>query len=269
MFKKAGLLVAVAVVGAATAYADSPRVYFERLKESGFKIAVYNESGRYVGEATAKPENWKDSELTQYVVRWESGQVSYQYSSNGKKWQRVEKGDALADLTKEEIKTLEAAGGRFVTGFRGQIEKFDIGKAKEQNRLVIRNGEGEFVTWIALDGELKSSWNRRKEAGSDESAWWYETRYKAGSGLGGEIVNAVKMPAKHDAKEFVRHDNVKCPVLTIRDTEDGPNNGKFLTALWGVYYKDSKLCIYYPPSDRSEYLEPGEESKRIASFQLK
>lgn len=102
------------------------------------------------------------------------------------------------------------SGGRFLTRYKGKIEKFSVGSGNEQSRIVMRNDKGQFITWIAVDELLTTGWENWKGEG-----WVYVIRYN------GQFVNW--------SKGVVESWDGYGDVLVVRDSNDGTNNGKILT----------------------------------------
>lgn len=150
-----------------------------------------------------KIENWKNGEQLMYVDRAEDGRFKGYGELKLEGWNDD-------DATSEWI--ARNSKGEFVTGYKGKLEKFKAdGKDKEAVRLVIRNKDGQFVTWQAMDDLLSAGFEKWSNQG-----WVYVVRYE------GQLVNWSKA-------NLEKWPNFKKPVLVVRDTADGTNNGKLMT----------------------------------------
>jgi hypothetical protein len=155
--------------------ADKPRI--EEWKKEGLVFAARDEAGRFKGWANLELESWNDGdERSEWIAR--------------------------------------QADGTFATGYKGLLEKFRVGRAgsREQARLVIRDKNGQFVTWEAMDKLLTSGWER-----TTKGDWRYTIRYK------GQFVNWAEGKLENWGSRFLG------AVLVVRDTADSSNNGKILT----------------------------------------
>lgn len=159
-------------------------------------------------------EKWESGEELNFVVRNELGQFQGHGSLQLESWND-------SDETSEWI--ARRADGTFLAGsYKGKIEKFKVkGFKREQMRLVIRNTKGHFVTWVAMDELLTSQFERMDFDRDGKKETIYTIRYN------GKFVNWA--PARLEEWANQVH-----PVLVVRDTADGINNGKILTYVVGA-----------------------------------
>lgn len=260
MFKKTLFLSGLLAISI-SAFSQSDMHTTTRLGEpnaGGFNLYLVDETGEIGGLATVKPESWKGIEMTQYVARFRAGteQIIY-YSETNSFFVLQDDGQVISLVYFEEsFQSLvqDSLGGRFVKGLRGKIEKFKrAGSDNEADVLVFRNSKGQFLTHKTLN--VEAGWNRKT---GDEEGWYYEIRYAKGNAkLSGQLINAVKLNTEDS--NFVRYPGQKCPVLVVRDTADGENNGKFLTLIYGRV--SNNQCNYFAPE--SPFLTGREGGSRM------
>ncbi len=272
-------------------FAASWKIAKDSEYKDGIPMNLYDADGLIVGVAKIAPESWKGNDITQFTVRFPaksliaSVDAEVVYVLSGKQqgnWKILLDDNELKDLKEvfgdDLVTKVEDVGGRFVTGLSGVIEKFAVkGAATEQMRIVFRNEQGEFVTWLGLNDKVTKGWNVVKDKETGEvTDWRYEIRWNKGSGLNG-IVNSVSLRATIDrlkANEddadkksgaFVKYDGRTCPSLVLRDTADGINNGKIVVVVPGVHKVRSdgqRWCYYYPRE--SAYLDDNQQVNMIS-----
>ena len=109
------------------------------------------------------------------------------------------------------------ADGTFIYGATGELEKFRVQKGEnERTRLVFRDGDGQFVTWMDFDQMLSAQWESYGRGNSR-----YVIRIRKGLRTGGQIVNF--------AYGHVENWRDGRKVCAVRETADGVGNGKLLT----------------------------------------
>ena len=127
--------------------------------------------------------------------------------------------------------------GTLVTGYKGYLEKFKLdGKRREAQRLVIRNADGQFVTWLAVDDLISAGFERidlNRDNSRKETV--YVIRYN------GKLINWAKAKLENWA-------NFEHPVLVVRDTEDSINNGKLLAWIAPEETRDGRVIYRDPES---------------------
>ncbi|MEO0334961.1 MAG: hypothetical protein AAF202_01110 [Pseudomonadota bacterium] len=227
-----------------------------QISENGLEMVLKGDDGKAFGVAQIFPSTWSGEEMTGYDVRFSAGTdlvtidmveiAVYDWQANSVML----------------IQMLEAnstpVGGQFVTGLRGKLEKWDKGGDSERYVVVFRNAEGQFVTHVDVDENVESYWNSFDRNGDVVDR--YETRWSAGTGaLSGRMINAVELEKQLETPEKAYHmvPGKACPVLALRDTSDGPNNGKFVTSIYGVYglrtvegHATRKAVCYYKGQDQ-------------------
>lgn len=159
--------------------------------------------------ASYKIENWESGEELKLVLRNDAGQFVGHGTLQLESWND-------RDETSEWI--ARRADGTLVAGaYKGKLEKFKVqGLKKEQVRLVIRNAKGHFITWVAMDDKLTTGFEKMDIDRDGKKETVYVVRYQ------GKFVNWA--PAKLESWGNFEH-----PVLVVRDTADGQNNGKIMT----------------------------------------
>lgn len=129
--------------------------------------------------------------------------------------------------------------GSFVTGYKGYLEKFKAdGKVREEMRLVIRNADGQFVTWLAVDDLISARFERvdlNRNGSRKETI--YAIRYN------GKLLNWAKARLEEWA-------NFEYPVLVVRDTADSKNNGKLLAWIAPEKTSDGRIVFRDPETGR-------------------
>jgi len=130
------------------------------------------------------------------------------------------------------------ADGTFVTGYKGYLEKFKVkGMPKEENRLVMRNKKGQFVTWLAMDELLTSGYEAMDVNRDGKKDTVYVIRYN------GKFVNWAKAKLENWS-------NQKYPVLVVRDTADSKNNGKILSYITAEVLSNGRVIYRDPETGR-------------------
>ena len=205
-----------------------------QLTENGLEMVLKGDDGKAFGVAQIFPTTWSGEEMTGYDVRFSAGTdlvtielvevAVYDWEAN----------------SLVLVQMLEASqtpvGGQFVTGLRGKLEKWDKGGDSERFVVVFRNSLGQFVTHVDVEDKTVSAWNSFEMNGVVYDR--YETRWTAGTGpLGGRMINSVTLEKTLETPEKAYHmvPGKACPVLALRDTSDGVNNGKFVTSIYGAY----------------------------------
>lgn len=237
----------LAVAAVTTANAIEIPTVKAMIDAEGLMMDLFNEEGSYIGEAAIYPENWNGEEMTQYVVRFTAGTDLVEVknwafdSVTGEFFETTAEGAVVSTLSVTPV------GGQFVTGLRGTLEKWDLGGDTESVRVVFRK-EGKFVTWVNVDAQITTGWNTYVNA-QGEVRDRFEVRWAAGTALGGQLINSVDVETmlKDKNKAFHMVEGKACPVLAMRDTQDGINNGKFLTSVYGqrVARDGEYWCYYY------------------------
>jgi hypothetical protein len=164
----------------------------------GLSFVIRNEQGQFAGHGTLRLESWNDGdETSEWVARRQDG-------------------------------TLVSGG------YKGKLEKFVVrGLEREQTRLVIRNSKGHFVTWVSMDEELTSGFERMDYDRDGKKESVYVVRYR------GQFVNWA--PARLETWANQEH-----PVLVVRDTADGSNNGKIMTYVVATELENGRLAYRNP-----------------------
>lgn len=215
---------------------------------------LFDENGRFVGEAEVESEEWNGSELSKYVVRYQPGTILT--TVNGVSfigWVYYSAVDKFFGITEQGVEILwgtavtvssQAVGGQFVTGLTGKLEKWDLGGSKELYRLVFRKN-GKFVTWAKADGQIKEGWNQTAQGIR------YEIRWADGRLADSALASTqLLVNGRYNPRAFVCYSTQTCPGLAIRDTESGRNNGKFMTVVFGTLGVDNR-CYYHARSEKS------------------
>lgn len=192
-----------------------------------------NESSRSIASEKTTIEQWKGQNGLKFVYRNANGEF--------KSW-GVLSFESWAD-NEESVWVARLANGRLVTGFKGETEKFDVGSSKEQLRVVIRNKDGQFVTWKSLDKLVTAGFDAWDINGDGDKETVYVVRYD------GKFMNWA--PAKLEKWE-----NFKKPVLVVRDSADGENNGKLLAWIAPATYKSgpNKGNVYYKDPETGKFV---------------
>ncbi len=173
--------------------------------------------------AASKIESWMNGESIPFVVRDVHGRFVSHAELTSEQW--------YEDDT--SVWVARKANGRFVTGYTGKIEKFRVaGMSREQQRLVIRDARGQFVTWQSVDDRLTAGFEQIDLDRDGDRETVYVIRHE------GRFVNWAKA-------ELEEWSNFEHPVLVVRDSADGRNNGKLLAWIAGeelsngnVVYRD-------------------------------
>lgn len=166
-------------------------------------------------------EEWKSEGLV-YAVRDDAGRFQGWGQLELESW---DDGDDVSEWVARR------SDGTFVTGYTGRLEKFRVKNSgpRERTRLVIRNARGRFVTWQDMDKALSAGWERNRDG-----SWRYVIRYK------GRFVNWSNGSLEDWGNQY------EGPVLVVRDTNDGRNNGKILT--WIAPEKVGRALRYRDPA---------------------
>lgn len=161
-------------------------------------FVIRDDNGRFAGHGTLRLESWNDNdETSEWVARRQDGTL-------------------------------------VTGGFKGKLEKFVVrGLEREQTRLVIRNSKGRFVTWISMDEELTSGFERMDYDRDGKKESVYVVRYR------GQFVNWA--PARLETWANQEH-----PVLVVRDTADGTNNGKIMTYVVATELRNGNVAYRNP-----------------------
>lgn len=134
------------------------------------------------------------------------------------------------------------ADGSFVTGYKGYLEKFKAdGKKLEELRLVIRNSDGQFVTWLAINDLISSGFEKMDYDRDGKKETIYAIRYN------GKLLNWAKAKLENWG-------SFELPVLVVRDTADSKNNGKLLA--WIAAEKTSDGRIIYRDPETGRFVSP-------------
>ena len=145
-------------------------------------------------------------------------------------------------------------GGQFVTGITGTLEKWNLKASTESYVVVFRNSLGQFVTSVNVDAKINRGWNSFKDDDGN-TLDRYEIRWAKGVPNGGQIINSALLETLLDKSKDQAYHMVPgkaCPVLALRDTDDGINNGKFLTSVYGRrvhLVSEGKYACYYYATD--------------------
>ena len=231
-----------------------------QLTENGLEMALTSEDGQYIGQATIYPESWAGEEMTQYTVRFAAGVEAIEVETL-EETVVLEIGDwVFTSVTQSFSVTSTPVGGQFVTGLRGTLESWDLGGDRQAYVVVFRNADGEFVTWVNVDGKITRGWNTANVNGNVDDR--FEIRWAAGTGeLAGQLINWVSLDAALAADRgavFHMVNGKACPVLAVRDTADAGNNGQFLTSIQGrrVHIPSAGRydCYYYVEVDGNQKL---------------
>ncbi|MBY0383706.1 hypothetical protein K2X05_00990 [bacterium] len=151
--------------------------------------------------AAAQFEIWEGKEVV-FVARDEQGRFTDTQATLS-----IESWDNSSETS---VWVARASNGRFLARYTGKLEKFSVGSGNEQSRIVMRDNNGQFITWIAVDELLTAGWENWKNEG-----WVYVIRYN------GKFINW----AKGNEEYWTGYGEV----LVVRDSNDGSNNGKILT----------------------------------------
>lgn len=231
-----------------------------QLTENGLEMALTSEDGQYIGQARIFPEAWNGEEMTQYTVRFAAG-VEEITVETLEETLVLAVGDWVFTSTTQTFSVSSTpVGGQFVTGMTGTLEKWDLGADRQAFVLVFRDAEGQFVTWLNVDGQISRGWNTANVAGNVDDR--YEVRWAAGTGeLAGQLINWASLDSALEADRAAVFHNVQgkaCPVLAIRDTYDAGNNGQILTTVQGtrVHVPSAKRydCFYWATIDGNKKL---------------
>jgi hypothetical protein len=178
-------------------------------------------------DGKASIEEWKGKDGIKFVYRNSAGQFQSWGTLEFESWSSEEKSQWVARLD----------NGKFVTGFTGELEKFEVGGDKEQLRVVFRNAEGEFVTWKAMDDLITGGFESMDLDGDKDGETVYVLRYR------GKFVNW----AKAQLETWKNFDN---KVLVVRDSEDGKDNGKILAWIAPEKVKGGNVVYRDPATGR-------------------
>lgn len=172
--------------------------------ESGeeLKLVLRNDQGQFAGHGTLSLESWNDGdETSEWIARRPDGTL-------------------VAGSTK------------------GKLEKFKVkGLKREQQRLVIRNAKGHFVTWVSMNDKLTTGFEKFDYDRDGKKETVYVIRYN------GKFVNWA--PAK--LENWGNHAH---PVLVVRDTADGQNNGKIMTYIAPEVHSNGTVKYRNPETGR-------------------
>ena len=183
-----------------------------------------------MAEVSYQIEQWQGGKELKLVLRNEKGLFASHGTLSLESWND-------GDETSEWI--ARRADGTLVSGnYKGKLEKFAIaGLDKEQTRLVIRNSKGHFVTWIAMDELLVAGFEKMDYDRDGKKETIYAVRYN------GQFVNWA--PAKLENWANYEH-----PVLVVRDTADGSNNGKILSYIAPEVTENGTVVYRNPETGR-------------------
>lgn len=175
-------------------------------------------------------ERWESGDTLSFVIRNERGQFAGHGTLRLESWND---GDQVSEWVARRN------DGTLVTGgYKGRLEKFSVrGLEREATRLVIRNSKGHFVTWVAVDEFLTSGFERMDFDRDGKKESIYVVRYK------GQFVNWA--PAK--LEDWGSQEQ---PVLVVRDTNDGVNNGKIMTYVVGTQLESGHVVYRDPKTGR-------------------
>lgn len=173
-------------------------------------------------------EKWESGDDLSFVIRDEAGRFAGHGTLRLESWNDD-------DQTSEWM--ARRKDGTLVTGgFKGKLEKFAVrGLEREATRLIIRNSKGHFVTWVAMDELLTSGFERMDYDRDGKKESVFVVRYK------GQFVNWA--PAHLETWANQEH-----PVLVVRDTADGSNNGKLMTYVVATELENGVL-VYRNPAN--------------------
>lgn len=183
----------------------------------------------------ASIEQWKGKDGLKFVYRNDNGLFKTWATLEFESWSNDEESQWVARLE----------NGQFVTGFRGTTEKFDVGGKREELRIVIRNASGEFVTWKAIDDLVEAKFDAWDIDGDGNEETVYVVRYN------GKFLNWSK--ANLEQWRGFEH-----PVLVVRDTADGKNNGELLSWIAPEVYKSgpNKGNVFYKDPETGRFVSP-------------
>lgn len=174
-------------------------------------------------------ESWESGEELKLVLRNDKGQFEGHGTLSLESWND-------GDDTSEWI--ARRADGTLVTGYKGKLEKFKVkGLKKEQTRLVLRNAKGHFVTWVAMDDKLTAGFEKMDYDRDGKKETVYVIRYN------GKFVN-------WSAAKLENWANYEHPVLVVRDTADGQNNGKIMTYVAPEVHSNGNVMYRNPETGR-------------------
>ncbi len=122
--------------------------------------------------------------------------------------------------------------GTFVSGYRGRLEKWEVKGGKQVERLVVRNAEEQWVTWVPMENNVTEGWENW-DFGDDDSrsGWYYVVRLHV-DGTPPLILDNVRVSTERSLETWK---GWRWKVLVVRDTSDGQQNGQILTWLPGQY----------------------------------
>jgi hypothetical protein len=191
------------------------------------------EIDRSIASEKATIEQWKGSKGIKFVYRNKMGEF--------KSWGTLSFETWVNDSQSKWVARLE--NGQFVTGYTGKTEKFDVGTGREELRVVIRTATGQFVSWKSLDALVTAKFDSWDINGDGDKETVYVVRYD------GKFLNWA--PAKLE-----QWDNFSEPVLVVRDTADGRNNGKLLGWIAPAKYKSgpNKGKVYYKDPETGRFV---------------
>lgn len=203
--------------------------------QSNSNQSAQAESARSIASDKASIEQWKGDNGLKFVYRSEDGQFKSWGTLDFEKWSDSE----------ESVWVARLENGQLVTGYRGEMEKFDVGTGKEELRLVIRNKKEQFVTWKSLDKLVSAQFDAWDINSDGDKETVYVMRYN------GKFLNWA--PAKLE-----KWTNFKKKVLVVRDTSDGENNGKLLAWIAPATYKSgpNKGKVYYKDPETGKFVSP-------------
>lgn len=181
-------------------------------------------------EAGSRIEAWKNGKEIVFVERDAQGRFERSGELKLENWRGT-------DDRSEWV--ARYPDGTLVTGYKGYLEKFKLdGKRRESLRLVIRNADGQLVTWLAVDDLISAGFERIElDRGNARDNCRKETVYVIR--YNGKLLNWAKAKLESWA-------NFEHPVLVVRDTEDSINNGKLLAWIAPEETRDGRV-IYRDP----------------------
>jgi len=160
------------------------------------------------GDFYIMAKRWSDQSSLQCFKRGYRGQFDSFGTLRLESW----RGSDLSEWT------CRRGDGTFLYGATGRIERVHFsGSRKAFFRLIFRDSQGQFVTWMDFNEKLFGQW---ESYGKGNSV--YVVRMKKGhQSLSGEIVDRAFGRVEH-----WRDGRTAC---VVRDTADGRENGQILT----------------------------------------
>lgn len=199
------------------------------------KIAMESRSVASDSSVRASIEQWKGQNGLKFVYRNKDGLFKSWATLEFETWTNDDQSKWTARLQ----------NGQFVTGYTGKTEKFKVGSDREELRVVIRNASGQFVAWKAIDDLVTAKFDAWDIDGDGNNETVYVIRYD------GRFLNW----AKANLEEWQNFDD---PVLVVRDTADGTNNGKILSWIAPETFKKGpkKGQVYYKDPETGRFVSP-------------